>query len=457
MACRIPRLFVTCGKLCIMTIARTFISGIIFCMALLFTANNISIAQDGDILFARNADNDPQVVLDMLRGGNGRMLYLMCDETVRSAISVEQLSSLWEGLESQMGVYCSNGEWHDLDGIPGGKWCNLSFGNGKAALVIVYGTDGKIAGLQIAPPLPEPVENISDIYRLADGWEEKDLSVHTGRFNMPGKLTLPSSAVKQGGLEGIPVLILVHGSGPNDMDETLGPNRMFKELAAALSHKGIAVLRYDKRTYTYGEDAFADPSAPTVEEECTDDALSAALLADSLGFREIFIAGHSLGAGMAPYIATQGKSLIDGIIMLAAPASTMRETIEHQLETLSGFNPPEELDKIRRAFDDIPQCYIDGVDYDKSAVMSGLCKEQYPMLFLQGERDYQVLPEELGLWKTWVDEAGGNANTAFISYPGLNHIFHEGEGEPSPAEYAVQGRIPAKVIDDIAGFILAMP
>ena len=160
---------------------------------------------------------------------------------------------------------------------------------------------------------------------------------------------------------------------------------------------------------------------------------------------------------MAPYIATQGKSLIDGIIMLAAPASTMRETIEHQLETLSGFNPPEELDKIRRAFDDIPQCYIDGVDYDKSAVMSGLCKEQYPMLFLQGERDYQVLPEELGLWKTWVDEAGGNANTAFISYPGLNHIFHEGEGEPSPAEYAVQGRIPAKVIDDIAGFILAMP
>ena len=160
---------------------------------------------------------------------------------------------------------------------------------------------------------------------------------------------------------------------------------------------------------------------------------------------------------MAPYIAAQGKRLIDGIIMLAAPASTMRETIEHQLETLSGFNPPEELDKMRRAFDDIPQCYIDGVDYDKSAVIAGLCKEQYPMLLLQGERDYQVLPEELGLWKAWVDEAGGNANATFISYPGLNHIFHEGEGEPSPAEYAVQGRIPAKVIYDISGFILATP
>lgn len=76
------------------------------------------------------------------------------------------------------------------------------------------------------------------------------------------------------------------------------------------------------------------------------------------------------------------------------------------------------------------------------------------MLLLQGERDYQVLPEELGLWKAWVDEAGGNANATFISYPGLNHIFHEGEGEPSPAEYAVQGRIPAKVIDDIAGFAM---
>lgn len=246
-------------------------------------------------------DRGPQMVLDLLRNGNGSMVFLMCDNAVRSAVSVEQLSSLWGGLESQMGKYSSNGGWHDLDGVPGGKWCNLSFENGKVSLMTVFDSDGKIAGLQIAPPLPEPApdEEFSDIHELAEGWEEKELAVHTGKFKLPAMLTVP----RQKAPDSIPVLILVHGSGPNDMDETLGPNKLFKEIAAAMSHRGIAVLRYDKRTYVYGEKAFANPEEPTIEEECTDDALSAASLADSLGFERIFIIGHSLGAGMAPYIA----------------------------------------------------------------------------------------------------------------------------------------------------------
>ena len=139
--------------------------------------------------------------------------------------------------------------------------------------------------------------------------------------------------------------------------------------------------------------------------------------------------------------------------MLAAPASTMAETIEHQIGVLGNAYNREELARIRKTFMELPQKYIEGVDYDKKAVMAGLCAKAFPMLFLQGGRDYQVTHEELGIWKAWVDEAGGNANAAFVSYPGLNHIFHKGEGEPSPAEYAVQGKIPGEVLDDIAGFL----
>lgn len=397
-------------------------------------------------------DRGPQMVLDLLRNGNGSMVFLMCDNAVRSAVSVEQLSSLWGGLESQMGKYSSNGGWHDLDGVPGGKWCNLSFENGKVSLMTVFDSDGKIAGLQIAPPLPEPApdEEFSDIHELAEGWEEKELAVHTGKFKLPARLTVP----RQKAPDSIPVLILVHGSGPNDMDETLGPNKLFKEIAAAMSHRGIAVLRYDKRTYVYGEKAFANPEGPTIEEECTDDALSAASLADSLGFERIFIIGHSLGAGMAPYIAASDTDgLLDGIIMLAAPASTMAETIEHQIGVLGNAYNREELARIRKTFIELPQKYIEGVDYDKKAVMAGLCAKAFPMLFLQGGRDYQVPAEEIRIWEAWTDEAGGNADARFISYPGLNHIFHKGEGEPSPAEYAVQGKIPGEVLDDIAGFL----
>lgn len=395
---------------------------------------------------------NPQIVLEMLRDGNGRMLYMMCDDNVRSSVDAGQLSSLWKGIESQMGLYVSNSAWYGLDGVPGGKWCNISFENGKAALVLVYGLDGRIAGLRIAPALPEPApdEEFSDIHELAEGWEEKELAVHTGKFKLPARLTVP----RQKAPDSIPVLILVHGSGPNDMDETLGPNKLFKEIAAAMSHRGIAVLRYDKRTYVYGEKAFANPEEPTIEEECTDDALSAASLADSLGFERIFIIGHSLGAGMAPYIAASDTDgLLDGIIMLAAPASTMAETIEHQIGVLGNAYNREELARIRKTFMELPQKYIEGVDYDKKAVMAGLCAKAFPMLFLQGGRDYQVPAEEIRIWEAWVDEAGGNADARFISYPGLNHIFHKGEGEPSPAEYAVQGKIPGEVLDDIAGFL----
>lgn len=393
---------------------------------------------------------NPQIVLEMLRDGNGRMLYMMCDDNVRSSVDAGQLSSLWKGIESQMGLYVSNSAWYGLDGVPGGKWCNISFENGKAALVLVYGLDGRIAGLRIAPALPEPSESPSDIYALAEGWEEKELAVHTGKFRLPARLTVP----EQKAPDTIPVLILVHGSGPNDMDETLGPNKPFKEIAAAMSHRGIAVLRYDKRTYVYGEKAFANPEEPTIEEECTDDVLSAASLADSLGFERIFIIGHSLGAGMAPYIAASDTDgLLDGIIMLAAPASTMAETIEHQIGVLGNAYNREELARIRKTFMELPQKYIEGVDYDKKAVMAGLCAKAFPMLFLQGGRDYQVPAEEIRIWEAWADEAGGNADARFISYPGLNHIFHKGEGEPSPAEYAVQGKIPGEVLDDIAGFL----
>jgi uncharacterized protein len=39
------------------------------------------------------------------------------------------------------------------------------------------------------------------------------------------------------------------------------------------------------------------------------------------------------------------------------------------------------------------------------------------------------------------------------SYPKLNHLFLEGEGESLPAEYSTPGHIPAYVLDDIAAFV----
>ena len=69
-----------------------------------------------------------------------------------------------------------------------------------------------------------------------------------------------------------PAVVLLAGSGPQDRDETIGPNHVFKDLAEGLSTRGIVVLRYDKRTYAYQT---LDPQTTTVKEEVIDDGVAA--------------------------------------------------------------------------------------------------------------------------------------------------------------------------------------
>ena len=41
----------------------------------------------------------------------------------------------------------------------------------------------------------------------------------------------------------------------------------------------------------------------------------------------------------------------------------------------------------------------------------------------------------------------------FISYPKLNHLFVEGKGKSTPAEYSAPGNVAKVVVDDIAKWI----
>jgi fermentation-respiration switch protein FrsA (DUF1100 family) len=52
-----------------------------------------------------------------------------------------------------------------------------------------------------------------------------------------------------------------------------------------------------------------------------------------------------------------------------------------------------------------------------------------PMLILQGERDYQVTPEEFGKWKAAL---GSRQDVTFQSYETLNHLFIAGTGPSLP-------------------------
>jgi hypothetical protein len=75
-----------------------------------------------------------------------------------------------------------------------------------------------------------------------------------------------------------------------------------------------------------------------------------------------------------------------------------------------------------------------------------------PMLFLQGERDFQVTMQDFNLWKSAM---AGRRDATFHSYPALNHLFIAGKGGSSPGEYRVPGNVSGEVVRGIADWVQA--
>ena len=103
-------------------------------------------------------------------------------------------------------------------------------------------------------------------YSKPDSFRERDVTIGGDEWKLPGTLTVPV------GNGPFPAVLLVHGSGPNDRDETVGPNKVFKDLAEGLASRGVVVLRYEKRTRQYSSKTEAMDKF-TVKEETVDDAL----------------------------------------------------------------------------------------------------------------------------------------------------------------------------------------
>lgn len=138
------------------------------------------------------------------------------------------------------------------------------------------------------------------------------------------------------------IVIFVHGSGPNDRDETLFENKPFKDIAEDLYLKGIASYRFDKRTFSNPE-SFNDKS--TIDDEVVNDVINSVdYFKQNEQFKgyEIIVLGHSLGAGLLPAIANKSNQ-ISKIILLAGNARPMDKLIGEQYEYLYKLNPTQEL------------------------------------------------------------------------------------------------------------------
>jgi hypothetical protein len=150
-------------------------------------------------------------------------------------------------------------------------------------------------------------------------------------FPLNGILSMPDNVSGK-----IPAVVLVHGSGPQDMDETIFENKPFRDIAEHLASNEIAVIRYDKRTFAHGAKAVQTfGGGLSVWEETIEDAILAAEMLRSdprIDENRVFIIGHSLGGMLAPRIHAEGGNFA-GLILLAGSPRFLLDISKNQWKT----------------------------------------------------------------------------------------------------------------------------
>jgi dienelactone hydrolase len=385
------------------------------------------------------------------------------DPKMREGLPPAKLEEVWKQIEKGAGRFQAI-EKVDLETKQDMRvvLATARFERTSLVVKVVFDPEDRVAGLFFQSP---PVPWSPPAYADPQTFEESSVEVGASPA-LPGTLTLPKGAGP------FPAVVLVHGSGPNDRDETVGGQKPFKDLAWGLASKGVAVLRYEKRS------RHAPAGIVTQKEEVLDavrDAVELLGKTSSIDPKRIFVLGHSQGGYLAPRIGAAHPQLA-GLVILAGSTRPLEDSMIEQLEYLSSLAPNDAgltttLQTARefkakvgsaslRAEDTVTlptggsvtgAYFLDVRGYEPHTEARKLA---LPMLVLQGDRDYQVTQRDFDGWKTALSS---KKNATLRTYSGLNHLFATGEGTPSPADYRREGHVDAKVVDDIAAWLKAQP
>ena len=392
------------------------------------------------------------------------------DSTLSKAMPVLKLKETWHAVIKAVGPF---EEVHRvrIDRSPEFEtvFVTCMFARGNIDVRVVFDSKDRIAGLSFRPAKASSNYKPPS-YAKPSLFYEVEVKIGSNPWQLPGTLSIPH------GDGPFSAVILVHGSGPNDRDASVGQRKPFKDVAWGLSSRRIVVLRYDKRTFAHPEQTVRQHATMTVKDEVIDDVFFAVDLLKgqaSVDPRRVFVLGHSWGGYLIPRIGQRDRNRsIAGYIVMAGNTRPLEDLLVDQLSYLYNLDgtvtaqDAQSLEELKERAQRVksPELTLDALSselplnvaaaywldlrhYHPGGVAARLNK---PMLILQGERDYKVTVKD---FEGWRDAMSSRKDVRMILYPQLNHSMVAGTGKSTPAEDKKPGNVDARVINDIVNWI----
>lgn len=388
-------------------------------------------------------------------------LHSMFSEEMATNLPTKRMESSFSGLFKQFGTL------DEIEGLQIKETAEdnyfqqeVVFEKGKFFLTFTLNEKDKFTSFMLRPYQANYTWTAPQYSKGEFTYLQEDISIGDS-LPLNGKMTVPNSTIET-------VVVFVHGSGPNDMNETVGPNKIFKDLAFGLAAKGIPSVRYNKRTYDYPGAMAKLGNTITIQQVVINDAVSAIEFARKKGAKKVILLGHSLGGYCAPMIAQLTNP--DAVILLAGNASPLEDLLIGQYEHIRTNDTSTQINDFQMAMITSQVERVQKNDYDATTAPPLLPlglpasfwislknyepqkvakKQPFPYLVLNGERDYQVTPSEAKKWKN----GSKHKLSKTVIYPKLNHLFFAGEGVCLPSEYEKENHLSEEVLKDIINWI----
>lgn len=253
-------------------------------------------------------------------------------------------------------------------------------------------------------------------------------------YNLAGTLTLPLMVTPP-----YPAVLLITGSSPQERDHLQDRRppasnyRPFRQIADAISRKGIAVLRMDDQGTGCSE---GDPlETVTIQERADDSRAGIAYLRHrkEIDGSRIGLLGLSEGANIGPMVAASDPS-IRAVVMMAPTASNGYKIIEYQrrfkIDERSGLTEAQKKRALEKSMRGLDQALTrgEGSPWFRSFLaympLPTAKKVSCPALILHGDKDAHI-PVDHSVLLEKVMRSSGNGDVTLIVFKNHNHLFLE--------------------------------